>query len=116
MKCCLKKTLGKTFLDFYEFQTVLSQINLFFNSRPLGILFDNDLMQILKFVVWVELNLVNDSRHSREEIDILKHYNFVESLLDHLRERWSTKYIPSLANFQKLNINSVLLYRKMVIV
>ena len=75
---CVKKTLGKTSLDFYELQTVLSQIELILNSRPLGVLFDDDLEQILTpnhFLFERKINLVNSSStHPVKEIDISQHY------------------------------------------
>ena len=105
VKRCLKKTLGKTSLDFYELQTVLSQVELILNSRPLGVLFDDVLEQILTpnhLLFGRKLNLVNSSStHPVKEIDISPHYKYVECLLEHFWERWRTKYIPSLREFQK---------------
>ena len=34
-------------LDFYQLQTVIQEIELILNSRPLGVLYDNDMEQIL---------------------------------------------------------------------
>ena len=94
VKRCLKKTLGKTSFDFYELQTVLSQIELILNSRPLGVLFDDDLEQILTpnhLLFGRKLNLVNSSStHPVKEIDISRHYKYVECLLEHFWKRWRT--------------------------
>ena len=47
VKRCLKKVLGRTTLDFYQLQTVIQEIELILNSRPLGVMYDNDMEQIL---------------------------------------------------------------------
>ena len=39
--------LGRTTLDFYQLQTVIQEIELILNSRPLGVLYDDDMGQIL---------------------------------------------------------------------
>ena len=44
---CLKKTVGKTCLNVYELQIVLSEIKLILNSRPLKQLRDDDTSDIL---------------------------------------------------------------------
>ena len=43
----MKKVLGRTTLDFYQLQTVIQEIELILNSRPLGVMYDNDMEQIL---------------------------------------------------------------------
>ena len=43
LKRCLKKTIGRAYLNFYELQTVTNEIELILNSRPLGALHDDDL-------------------------------------------------------------------------
>ena len=97
--------MGKTSLDFYELQTVLSQVELILNSRPLSVLFDDDLEQILTpnhLLFGRKLNLVNSSStHPVKEIDLSRHYKFVECLLEHFWKRWRSEYIPSLREFQK---------------
>ena len=59
---------------------MLSQIELILNSRPLGVLFDDDLEQILTpnhFLFERKINLVNSSStHPVKEIDISPHYKY----------------------------------------
>ena len=80
-------------------------IELILNSRLLGVLFDDDLEQILTpnhLLFGRTLNLVHSSStHPAEEIDISRHYKYVECLLEHFWKRWRTEYIPSLREFQK---------------
>ena len=47
LKQCLKKTVGRGYLNFYKLQTVANEIELVLNSRPLGVLYDNDLEEPL---------------------------------------------------------------------
>ena len=44
---CFKKVLGRTTLGFYQLQTVIQEIELILNFRPLGNLYDDDMEQIL---------------------------------------------------------------------
>ena len=57
---------------------MLSQIELILNSRPLGVLFGDDLEQILTpnhLLFERKINLVNSSStHPVKEIDISQHY------------------------------------------
>ena len=43
VKTCLKKTLGKAFVTFEELQTVLCEIEMAINNRPLAYVSDDDL-------------------------------------------------------------------------
>ena len=47
LKRLLKKTIGRSSLNFYEIQTVTNEIQLVLNSRPLGALHDDDLEEPL---------------------------------------------------------------------
>ena len=46
-KWCLKKTIGRAYLNFYELQTITNEIELVLNSRPLGALHDDNLEEPL---------------------------------------------------------------------
>ena len=84
VKRCLKKTLGKK-------HPLIFMIELILNSRLLGVLFDDDLEQILTpnhLLFGRTLNLVHSSStHPAEEIDISRHYKYVECLLEHFWKR-----------------------------
>ena len=47
LKRCVKKTIGRGYLDFYKLQTFTNKIELVLNLRPLGILHDDDLEEPL---------------------------------------------------------------------
>ena len=43
----------------------------------------------------------NNSTHPVKEIDISRHYKYVECLFEHFWKPWRSEYIPSLREFQK---------------
>ena len=47
VKRCLKKVLGRTTFDFHQSQTVIQEIKLILNFRPIGVLYDDDMEKIL---------------------------------------------------------------------
>ena len=47
VKRCLKKVLGRTTFDFHQSQTVIQEIELILNFRPIGVLYDDDMEKIL---------------------------------------------------------------------
>ena len=47
LKRCVKKTIGRGYLDFYKLQTFTNKIELVLNLRLLGILHDDDLEEPL---------------------------------------------------------------------
>ena len=47
VKRCLKKTIGQACLTYTKLQTILSEVELILNSRPLGTLFEDDFEEIL---------------------------------------------------------------------
>ena len=46
VKRCLKKTVGKACLNFYELQIILSEIEIITNSRPLNMLYDDEIYEV----------------------------------------------------------------------
>ena len=47
VKTCLKKTLGKAHTTFKELQTILCEVEIAINSRPLAYVGDDDLDELL---------------------------------------------------------------------
>ena len=91
VKNCLKKTIGRASLRFDELQTILNEIELTLNSRPL---------------VPRSLNAINNETHPNictKELN--KRYTYLEKLLKHFWERWTTEYLTSLREFQKHHQN-----------
>ena len=106
VKRCLKKVLGRTTLDFYQLQTVIQEIELTLNSRPLGLLYDDDLEQILTpnhLLFGRKLNVENLTEFKIEgKVDLTKYTEHIDNLLTHFWNRWRKEYIPSLREYQKV--------------
>ena len=106
LKRCLKKTLGRAYLNFYELQTVTNEIELVLNSRPLGALHDDDLEESLTpnhLVYGRQLHFDNYNDSLEDGVfDAHKRIEYLETVLNHFWNRWRSEYIPSLLEYQKL--------------
>ena len=106
LKRCLKKTVGRAYLNFYELQIVANKIELLLNSRPLGALHDDDLEEPLTpnhllYGCQLHFNNYNDSVEDGV-FDSHKRIEYLETVLNHFWNRWCSEYIPSLLEYEKL--------------
>ena len=106
LKRCLKKTIGRAYLNFYELQTVTNEIDLALNSRPLGALYDDDLEEPLTpnhllHVRQLHFNNYNDTLEDGV-FDAHKRIEYSETVLNNFWNRGRSEYIPSLLEYQKL--------------
>ena len=131
IKDCLKKTIGRRKLDYFKYVTVLSDVQLAVNSRPLTYRCadNNDLEVItpLNFLNPYGRNtlLVKDSAASyprnRSGQEFADSLTLRDELLDRFREIWSQEYLTSLRdsykdlrqeNFiDKIKINDIVLIK-----
>ena len=108
VKRCLKKTVGKTCLNFYELQIVLSEIELILNSRSLNQLCDDDTSHTLTpnhLLFGCKLYQINPNfEHSYEEfqIGVPKCVKHVENTIEHFWKRWQAEHVTPLREYQKL--------------
>ena len=100
VKKCLKRFIGRDTLNVIELQTVLMEIEVIINSRPLCLLYDDDLVQPLtpnhllfgrkleqyNSLTDFEVNLSNHTKRAR----------YVETVIDQFWERWRTEYLSTL--------------------
>ena len=106
VKCCLKKVLWWTTLDFCQLKTVIQEIELNLNSRPLGVLYDDDMGQILVPNHLLSgrnliLENVRCDFNLENETELTKYVNHINNLLTHFWNRWRSEYMPSLREYQK---------------
>ena len=98
----MKKTIGKCRLSYDELQTVLLEIELILNSRPLCYLFDNDEDDVLTpnhMMFGRKLNAVNfegnfdvnDMNEFSEEL-VTKRVKYMKYVIMHFWERWRKDY------------------------
>ena len=62
VKRCLKQSVGQAELTYVELQTVLQEIELILNSRPLGPIYDNneEILTLSHLLFGCQLNMYND--------------------------------------------------------
>ena len=119
LKRCLKKTLGRAYLNFYELQTVTNEIELVLNSRLLGALHDDDLEEPLTpnhllYGRQLHFNNYND-RVEDGVFDAYKRIEYLETVLNHFWNRWRSEYILSLLEYQNIINNKIRSYHQLVI-
>ena len=83
-----EKVLGRTTLDFYQLKIVIQEIELILNSRPLGVLYDDDMEQILTpnhLLFGRNLNLENvrSNFNLESEVELKKCVNNINNILTH---------------------------------
>ena len=91
LKRCLKKTIGRAYLNFYELQTVINEVELVLNSRPLGVLHDDDLEELLTLnhILYGRQLHFNNYNDSVEDgvLDAHKRIAYLETVLNHFWNR-----------------------------
>ena len=131
IKDCLRKTIGRLKLDYFKYVTILSDIQLAVNSRPLTYrCTDNNELEVitpLKFLNPYGSNtlLVKNSSASyprtKSGQELSESLELRDELLDRFKEIWSNEYLMSLRdsyknlrqeNFvDKIKINDIVLIR-----
>ena len=111
VKDCLKRTISRQKLDYFQLKTVLSDIQLAINSRPLTYrCADDDGLEILtpnKFLrPHVEANLI--VRNPRENLietasrkDLVKSLSVREKMVAYFKGLWYESYLLSLRSLYK---------------
>ena len=86
---CLKKTVNKACLNFYELQIILSEIETIINSRPLNMLYDDEMYEVMPpnhLLFGRKLYQENPNWESNSDIvqpDLPKRIEYVENLIEH---------------------------------
>jgi len=91
-----KKTIGCTTLRYDELQTVISEVELTINSRPLDYIYDENCEEIITpnhLFYGRNLSITNDDKASRR-------VKYVQLLIFHFWNRWRTEYLTSLRVYQ----------------
>ena len=86
VKRCLKKVVGKACLNFYKLQIILSGIEIIINSRPLNMLYNGEMYEVMTpnhLLFGRKLYQENPNWESNSDIiepDLPKRIEYVESL------------------------------------
>ena len=107
VKDLLKKVLQKNKLNYEEMQTVLFEIELLLNNRPLTYVYSTDLESCLTpnhllFGRRLELSSSQKSPISIESFDLTKHTSNVNKIIDHFWNRWRREYVVNLRESHKI--------------
>jgi hypothetical protein len=103
-KRCLKRVIGRTTLTFLELQTVLVEIEVILNSRPLCPLYDDDMEEPLTpnhLLFGRKLSQYNVQHENEVNMSVgSKRVRYIETVVEHFWERWRKEYIATLRNLQ----------------
>ena len=106
VKNCIKKTIGRSTLRFDELQTLISEVELTIDSRPLVPMYDDCLEEVVTsnhLIFGQKLELRNtDSAHGEVPlIEPVKRVQYLRTIQLHFWKRWSSEYLTSLREFHK---------------
>ena len=104
VKNCIKKTIGCALLRFDELLTVVSEVELTINSRPIVALYDDiveDAISPNHLLFGRKLDICNTESDEIPETNPSKRMKYIQIVLSHYWKRWSTEYLTSLREYQK---------------
>ena len=110
VKRCLKKVIGIKKVTYVELQTLIVEIELVLNNRPIGVDYDDDLDTILTpnhllFGRRLESSneeIVEDNDNGKT--NLIKRRKFMNIILNHFWQRWRKEYLTSLREVQRVKI------------
>ena len=109
VKRCMKKVVGTKKLTYVELQTLVCEIEMILNNRPIGVDYDDDQEDILTpnhLVFGRRLNATNEdgcsTMSTNEDNRLLgKRKKVLDKMLSHFWERWRKEYVTSLRDYQR---------------
>ena len=102
IKEALKKTVGKAKLTYEEMETVLIEIEMVINSRPLTYLYEEDDEALCPSHLVVGRRLLSNSvktHISHDELSrnvLTNRYRYLQNIIDHYWKRFSREYLSEL--------------------
>ena len=105
---CIKKVVG-TRTTYIELQTLVQEIELILNNRPMDVDYDDDQEDILSpnhFIFGRQLPTTNlSTQNSDSDLNLSKRKKMLQTILNHFWSRWRREYVTSLRQFQKSKQN-----------
>ena len=97
VKRCAKQVIGLQRLSFIELQTLMFEIELILNKRPLCEMYNNDVEEALtsKHLLFdrrLESTNFHDSNFNPDAPSILCRYKHLNKILDHFWKRWTKTF------------------------
>ena len=116
VKRCLKKTLGNSSLTYDELLTVLVEIEMVLNSRPLSFVSSNDLQEPLtpshlltghRLLSLPPCNYPEDFDYNStiQEVSFTKRMAYFDNLLNHFWKRWQSEYLIELRECHRYQLS-----------
>ena len=112
VKRCMKKVIGIRTLTYIELQTIVAEIELILNNRPIGAEFENDQQNIITpnhLIIGRSLESSSDIDNLEihapldRNTDMLKRKRYIEQVLNHFWGRWRREYLSNLRESQQQN-------------
>ena len=101
---CIKKVVG-TRTTYIELQTLVQEIELILNNRPMDVDYDDDQEDILSpnhLIFGRQLPTTNlSAQNSDSDLNLSKRKKMLQTILNHFWSRWRREYEISLRQFQK---------------
>ena len=98
-------------MRFDEFQTVVLEVELTINSRPLVAIYDDNLEEAitpnhLLFGRKIEVTNINEDEINEVAIEPTRRLKYVQTVISHFWQRFNAEYLTSLREFQRLQNTS----------
>lgn len=110
VKFHLRRVLKTSQVTFEEFYTILVQIEAIVNSRPLSPLSSdpNDYQPLTPghFLIGRPLTQIPDGEYIEQPANRIKHFHYLQQVMNHFWSRWSREYINNLQTRQKWKQNN----------
>ena len=104
VKRCIKKVVGNRTITYIELQTLVQDIELILNNRPIDVHYDDqeDILSPSHLIFGRQLPTTNMStQNSYSDLNLSKRKKMLQTILNHFWSRWRREYLTSLRQFQK---------------
>ena len=115
VKKCIKIVVGIRRINYIELQTLILEIEVILNNRPIGVDYDDDQEDVLtpnhlifgrKLLSQNDNHEINEHHDSSSNEDLIKRKKMLSIILDHFWQRWRKEYLTSLREMQQKDSNN----------
>ena len=115
VKKCIKIVVDIRRINYIELQTLILEIEVILNNRPIGVDYDDDQEDVLtpnhlifgrKLLSQNDNHEINEHHDSGSNEDLIKRKKMLSIILDHFWQRWRKEYLTSLREMQQKDSNN----------